>query len=83
MWRINPADQPPPPPPLDRLRDAGIAVVDNATFHQRIATLGERRRLLLALVNNEGWSWDDVWPQPSVGEQDPAREDPELDREEH
>ena len=80
---INPADQPPPPPPLDRLRDAGIACVDNATFHQRLATLGERRRLLLALVNNEGWSWDDVWPPSSAGEQEPSREDPQLDRKEH
>jgi hypothetical protein len=80
---INPAEQTPPPPPLDRLHDAGIPVVDDATFSTRVATLRERRRLLLGMVTNEGWSWEDVWPSPSTRTQDPAREEPDLDPEEH
>jgi hypothetical protein len=80
---IDAAPQAPPPPPLDRLRDAGIAVIDDATFQQRVAAVDERRRLLMALVTNEGWTWDDVWPQPQAAEQDPLREDPQTDGQEH
>ena len=61
---IDPVDAPPPPPPLYRLREAGLPVVDDERLRQALAQHERRRRLLLALVENDGWSWDDVWPEP-------------------
>ncbi len=59
---IFPARDTPPPPSLQGLRDVGVPAVDDALFEAALATLSERRRLLLALVRNEGWTWDAVWP---------------------
>ena len=50
----------PPPPPLEPLRRAGIPTVDDAAFAQAVHGLAQRRRLLLGLLEAEGWSWKDV-----------------------
>ena len=49
-------------PSLQGLRDMGIPVVEDELFNAALEGLGERRRLLLALVHNEGWEWETVWP---------------------
>ena len=64
---LNPAlieavEDAPPAPSLASLRQAGIPVVDDQLFQEAVAYLAPRRRLLLALVHNEGWRWEDVWP---------------------
>jgi hypothetical protein len=59
---IFPARDTPPSPSLQALRDVGVPAVDDALFEAALASLSERRRLLLALVRNEGWTWDAVWP---------------------
>lgn len=54
----------PPSPSLVRLRDAGVPVVDDKLFAEAVVGLAERRRMLNALVVNEGWTWESVWPKP-------------------
>jgi hypothetical protein len=51
-----------PPPSLKELRDMGIPVVEDELFNSALKGLASRRRLLLALVTNEGWEWEAVWP---------------------
>jgi len=60
---ISPSKDDPPAPSLKMLKDMGVPVVDDDLFKQSLATLTERRRMLHALVRNEGWTWDAVWPQ--------------------
>jgi hypothetical protein len=59
---IETAAADPPEPSLASLRDIGIAVVDDELFKSALRPLAQRRRLLLTLVRNEGWTWDSVWP---------------------
>jgi hypothetical protein len=59
---IAPSKDDPPPPSLKSLKDMGVPVVDDDLFGKALASLTERRRLLHALVRNEGWTWDAVWP---------------------
>ena len=59
---IDPEDEAPPPPSLDPLRERGLPVVSDETFEARVAQLDKRRRLLKALVRNDGWSWDTTQP---------------------
>jgi hypothetical protein len=47
----------PPAPDLDRLRKAGVPTVDPHDFDSAVAGLDGRRRSLLGLVRNDGWSW--------------------------
>jgi hypothetical protein len=51
------ADEP-PIPTLDRLRENDIPVVDDEAFTDELRGLAERRRLLHALVQADGWSWE-------------------------
>jgi hypothetical protein len=60
---INPADDEPPVPSLKGLKEMGVPVVDDELFSQSLHGLKARRRLLLALVRNEGWTWKAVWPE--------------------
>ena len=53
----------PPSPSLALLRDAGVPVVDDKLFAEATGGLAERRRMLRALVINEGWTWEAVWPK--------------------
>lgn len=57
---IEPAAEAPPPPPLDVLRERGIPVVEEDVFQERVDALAGRRRLLYALVENDGWAWDEL-----------------------
>ena len=52
----------PPAPKLAELREAGIPVASDELFSKAIASLHERRTLLLALTVREGFTWTDVWP---------------------
>lgn len=55
---IRAAEASPPLPPLAPLRRAGIPIVSDATFQAR-ADVDHRRRLLLALLERDGWAWHD------------------------
>lgn len=57
---VEAAGEVPPPPRLDVLRRHGLPVVEDATFRTRLEELSDRRRLLLALVENNGWSWQKI-----------------------
>ena len=63
---ILPARDVPPAPSLDNLRGMGVPVVDDALFAAALAVQSDRRRLLLALVRNEGWDWTAVWPDSAA-----------------
>lgn len=57
---IEPTSENPPPPPLHLLRALGIPTVSDREFWESIKHLTKRRRLLLALVQEDGWTWDSV-----------------------
>jgi hypothetical protein len=57
---LEPRREPPSPPSLDPLREAGITTVNDAEFRLALESLVDRRRLLLGLVEEEGWRWEDV-----------------------
>lgn len=57
---LEPTGEPPPPPSLDPLREAGIVTVKDEEFRLALESLVDRRRLLLGLVKEEGWLWEDV-----------------------
>ena len=57
---LEPKGEPPPVPSLDPLREAGITTVKDEEFRLALETLRDRRRLLLGLVEEEAWSWEDV-----------------------
>jgi hypothetical protein len=59
---IEPEQDTPPVPSLKMLKDMGVPVVDDELFQQSLVGLAARRRLLHALVRNEGWPWTAVWP---------------------
>jgi hypothetical protein len=60
---VNPTAAPPPLPSLAPLRDLGVETVDDATFAaaadaEKVAHV---RRFFLALLHEDGWTWNDVW----------------------
>lgn len=55
--RIRPAEAPLPAPDLERVRGAGIATVNGDEFAAAIRGMDERRRLLRALLEEEGRDW--------------------------
>jgi hypothetical protein len=57
---IEPEKEAPPLPDLDTLRQHGIPMVDDATFEEACSTYEKQRRLLVAQVQRDGWSWGDV-----------------------
>ena len=57
---LEPEKVPPPAPSLDGLREAGIPTLPDGELRRRVDGLTDRRRLLLGLVEQEGWSWRDV-----------------------
>lgn len=48
----------PPPPSLDRLREEGLPVASEEDFQKAVRELAHRRRLLLGLLRNDGWTWE-------------------------
>ena len=53
---ITPQREAHPSPSLEPLRRAGIPVVGDAAYVERVAELRDRRRLLAALLVDDGWS---------------------------
>ena len=60
----------PPPPSLRPLREAGVPVVSDQTFAERLYDLDERRRSLAVLVAMDGWAWDDLEAEGAGGAHD-------------
>lgn len=56
---ISPAPDAPPPPDLQPLRDADIPLDENA-LRDALSRNEKRRRLLLAAVTNDGWTWEEL-----------------------
>jgi hypothetical protein len=54
---IEPDTEVPPLPALETLRQYGIPTVDDASFEDACNTFEKQRRLLLAQVKRDGWSW--------------------------
>lgn len=57
---IRPAPEAPPLPSLESLREAGNPTASDRDFVEATKHLSVRRKLLLALVHNDGWNWQDV-----------------------
>jgi hypothetical protein len=60
--KITPTVDDPPPPSLAKLKAMGVPVVDDELFAQSLVPMRDRRKMLFALVKNEGWTWSAVWP---------------------
>lgn len=58
---LKPASQAPSMPTLDWLRANGVPTVSDTAFHSAVLDLNKRRRLLLALVEDDGWFWDCIY----------------------
>lgn len=78
---ITPHDDPPAMPSLDRLRAAGIPTVDDEAFAAHLVDIEERRRLLVGLVRNDGWTWETVWRAPDESDREEPRTDENADEE--
>jgi hypothetical protein len=68
---IHAARQAPPPPSLEPLRAAGLPVVDDDVFAERVRGLSDRRCLLRGLVEQSAWPWrlverQDEGPDPTL-----------------
>ena len=57
---IKPLDKSPPPPDLKHLADAGIPLKNTDNVKSDYEELSDRRKLLAALVFNDGWRWEDM-----------------------
>lgn len=57
---IKPSKDVPPLPRLDELRASGIPTFSDEDFEEAVSNLNRRRRLLLALVRSDGWSWKEI-----------------------
>ena len=69
---VDASPSPPPPPTLGRMRAAGLPTVTDEEFAAALTEHEQRRRLLLALVHNDGWDWHDVWPPVRDDEHEPT-----------
>ncbi|MDY6804569.1 MAG: ion channel [Cyanobacteriota bacterium] len=65
---IKPGKKEPPLPSLERLRERGIPTVSDREFWEATKHLYRRRKLLLTLVENDGWTWEDVTIEESFME---------------
>ena len=54
---IKPARNEPPKPNLSKLKEAGLPIVDNHKFYERLQNEEKRRKLILGLINNGAWHW--------------------------
>ena len=57
---LKPAKKVPPIIDLSVLRQANLPVVSDRLWLERVQTLEQRRKYLLALVEQSGWSWKEV-----------------------
>ncbi len=57
---LEAANHDPPLPSLELLRVHGIPTVSESEFKQATKHITQRRRVLLALVRDDGWTWDAI-----------------------
>lgn len=57
---LEPASYNPQLPALELLRSKGIPTVSDEEFFEKTKIITKRRRLLLALAENDGWTWDAI-----------------------
>lgn len=57
---LEPATNEPPLPSLDLLRAKGIPTVSDLEFRESTKRIVKRRKLLLAFIHNDGWTWEAV-----------------------
>lgn len=57
---LEPANYNPQLPSLELLRNKGIPTVSDEEFWERTKIITKRRRILLALAENDGWTWDAI-----------------------
>lgn len=57
---IKPSEEVPPLLRLSKLEEKNIPVVQNKDTELAYDFLSKRRRLLLALIKDDGWEWDDI-----------------------
>ncbi len=74
---LKPERVAPPAPSLVGLRQAGILTLDDEEFLGKVDPRTQRRRLLLGLVEQEGWRWEDVVKAPVPGRDSPTERTPE------
>ena len=76
---IRPASAAPPIPTLRILEARGVPVLGEDRFAEAVGQLDERRRLLRAMVEADGWSWRDVLAEPEEEQEErhPDRESAE------
>ena len=55
---IKPSKNEPPLLPLKLLTNKGIPTLKDCDYIKAMKQINQRRKLLLALVENDGWSWD-------------------------
>lgn len=56
---VHAAPDDPPRPRLSGLHDEGVPVVDDDAFEHALEGESERRRKLLGLLRNDGWTWSE------------------------
>lgn len=64
---LQPASQNPKLPYLEFIRTQNIPLIDNSEFLEATSHIHKRRQLLLALVKNDGWTWDAVASRQTTG----------------
>ncbi len=57
---ITKGDETPPLPELSALETKGIKLIQGKTADLAYETLKSRRRLLLSLIKDDGWKWNDL-----------------------
>ena len=60
---INANEDAPEVPPVRELGRYGFQTVDELAFQEALERFSGRRKLLLALVEKDGWRWEDVWKE--------------------
>lgn len=57
---IKPGDKTPPLPKLAALETKGIQLIQGETVDLAFENIKSRRRLLLSLIKDDGWEWNDL-----------------------
>lgn len=57
---LKPAKKAPPLPCLDALREANLPTKSDREWESKLETIQQRRKHLLALVEQSGWSWKQI-----------------------
>lgn len=65
---IAAADEPPAVPDVRRLRALDVAAPPADEFRERMRDLADHRAALLGFVEDDGWRWDDVYPDRGGGD---------------